>query len=319
MPVTNYYTIDGQMIGYKTAAGRKDFLTNALGSVTAEVDQTGNTKTFDGRYKPYGGDLSSTGTRGKYGWVGAWGYRDSGLLSSSHYVRARHYSKTSGSWTSVDPLWPGEGAYVYVRAVPSIMIDYFGLTPDQGSLMEGLKKRLEGQSQNCHTGEILTIQYIDPVACYGCGTANANKGFDAGQRYCNDKRNIIGIPIANWKKFCIEEGPGGGLRHCIGACELYRNCGSACAETVLGGHEALGRTSAHVSPLLSDNDRRDSFEDTCMDLFNNGVGLRVSKQNGSCESLCLKALDTGNLLLRQKLGRRGFGISDINCSKLVTF
>ena len=75
MPVTNYYTVDGQMIGYKDAGGRKDFLTDALGSVTAEVDQTGATKTFDGRYKPYGGDLSSSGTRGSYGWVGTWGYR----------------------------------------------------------------------------------------------------------------------------------------------------------------------------------------------------------------------------------------------------
>ena len=53
-----YYTVDGQMIGYKDAAGRKDYLTDALGSVTAEVDQAGATKTFDGRYKPYGGDLT---------------------------------------------------------------------------------------------------------------------------------------------------------------------------------------------------------------------------------------------------------------------
>ena len=54
-----YYTIDGQMIGYKTAAGRKDFLTDALGSVTAEVDQTGATKTFDCLYPALGSDSQS--------------------------------------------------------------------------------------------------------------------------------------------------------------------------------------------------------------------------------------------------------------------
>jgi RHS repeat-associated protein len=102
------------MIGYKTAAGRKDFLTDALGPVTAEVDQTGNTKTFDGRYKPYGGDLSSTGTRGSYGWIGKWGYRETGLSGSSHYVRARHYSNKSGNWTTRDPLFPRQRPMAYV-------------------------------------------------------------------------------------------------------------------------------------------------------------------------------------------------------------
>jgi RHS repeat-associated protein len=134
MPVTNYYTIDGQMIGYKTAAGRKDFLTDALGSVTAEVDQTGATKTFDGRYKPYGGDLSSTGTRGSYGWVGTWGYRGTGLTSSSHYVRARNYSGISSLWTTVDPIWPNEATYNYSNANPIAFSDSTGLFPSVDSL-----------------------------------------------------------------------------------------------------------------------------------------------------------------------------------------
>ena len=124
-----YYTVDGQMIGYKDAAGRKDFLTDALGSVTAEVDQTGATKTFDGRYKPYGGDLSSTGTRGSYGWVGTWGYRGTGLSASSHYVRARHYSKTSGNWLTEDRFWPSEMAYCYVDGRVTASIDPSGLLP----------------------------------------------------------------------------------------------------------------------------------------------------------------------------------------------
>ncbi len=131
MPVTNYYTIDGQMIGYKDASGRKDYLTDALGSVTAEVDQTGATKTFDGRYKPYGGDLSSNGTRGSYGWVGGWGYRGTGLSASSHYVRARHYSKSSGMWTTKDRIWPIESAFGYSDSNPVFRADPSGLKPER--------------------------------------------------------------------------------------------------------------------------------------------------------------------------------------------
>ncbi len=128
MPVTNYYTVDGQIIGYKTAAGRKDFLTDSLGSVTAEVDQTGATKTFDGRFKPYGGDLSSTGTKGSYGWVGSLGYRGTGLSSADHYVRTRHYSKMTGSWTTVDESWPEESAYSYLNGMVSNSVDPTGMS-----------------------------------------------------------------------------------------------------------------------------------------------------------------------------------------------
>ena len=70
MAVTNFYTVDDQMIGYKDGGGRKDFLVDTLGSVTVEVDQTGTNRTFDGRYKPYGGALWSTGSVGSSGWIG---------------------------------------------------------------------------------------------------------------------------------------------------------------------------------------------------------------------------------------------------------
>ena len=129
MPVTNYFTIDGQMIGFKTVTGRKDFLTDSLGSVTAEVDQTGSTKTFEGRYKPYGGDLSSTGSRGNFGWVGSWGYRGTELSASSHYIRARHFSSLSCNWTSIDQFWPEEASYRYVDARATNVSDPSGMKP----------------------------------------------------------------------------------------------------------------------------------------------------------------------------------------------
>ena len=40
MAVTNYYTVNGALIGEKTAGGsRTDYLTDALGNVTATVNQ----------------------------------------------------------------------------------------------------------------------------------------------------------------------------------------------------------------------------------------------------------------------------------------
>jgi RHS repeat-associated protein len=126
MAVRNYYTIDGQMLGYKDAGGRKDFLTDALGSVTGEVDQTGTNLTFNGRYKPYGEMLWSSGSRGSFGWVGTWGYKSTDLKNSSHYVRARHYSQTSGMWTTQDPIWPDEAAYGYVNGRVVSRIDPSG-------------------------------------------------------------------------------------------------------------------------------------------------------------------------------------------------
>ncbi len=128
MPTTNYYTIDGQMIGYKDASGRKDFLTDSLGSVTAEIDQTGANKTFDGRYRPYGNSLWSSGSRGSFGWMGTLGYRSSNLKASTHYVRARHYNDTNALWTSIDSYWPAEKAYVYVQSRPTALSDPTGNT-----------------------------------------------------------------------------------------------------------------------------------------------------------------------------------------------
>lgn len=122
-----YYTIDGQMIAYESGGTRKDFLTDNLGSVTAEIDQTGMNRTFDGRYRPYGNSLWSSGVRGVYGWIGTRGYRNTGLAESSLYVRARHYESKSGAWTTQDPVWPTLSAFAYVRGHVTKAVDPLGL------------------------------------------------------------------------------------------------------------------------------------------------------------------------------------------------
>ena len=69
---TSYYTVNGEIIGESSNGVRLDYLTDALGSVTAKVDQTGAVVST-ARYKPYGDLLS--GTSYKFGWVGTQGYR----------------------------------------------------------------------------------------------------------------------------------------------------------------------------------------------------------------------------------------------------
>lgn len=54
MAVTNYYTVDGEILGQESAGNRTDFLADALGSVTGTVDNTsGLQNTY--RYKMWCG------------------------------------------------------------------------------------------------------------------------------------------------------------------------------------------------------------------------------------------------------------------------
>src|SRR5579862_4716574 len=115
MAVTNYYSVGGEVIGQRTAGSpRVDYLTDALGSVTATVNQSAQVvNTY--RYKPGGALLAETGTGPDpaFGWVGSKGYRPTGTKFSDFYVRARHYDSEIGAWSSRDLLWPLAAAYVY--------------------------------------------------------------------------------------------------------------------------------------------------------------------------------------------------------------
>jgi RHS repeat-associated protein len=105
-----------------------DYVPDALGSIHSVIDQDANVvKTM--RYKPYGEVLSRSGTIADrhYQWVGSYGYRATFAPSSSHYVRARHYSATAGSWTTVDPLVPRQPAFGYVGGRASRFTDSTGL------------------------------------------------------------------------------------------------------------------------------------------------------------------------------------------------
>jgi RHS repeat-associated protein len=126
MPTTYYYTVDSEIIGEHTAGqSRIDYLTDALGSVVATVDQS-QSVTSTARYKPFGDDLAVTGTGPVFGWNGMSGYRRTGRPHAQEYIRNRTLATTDGRWTTVDPLWPEEGAYSYVNLNPSTFTDPSG-------------------------------------------------------------------------------------------------------------------------------------------------------------------------------------------------
>ena len=128
MAVTNYYTVNGEILGESTSGTYLDYLTDALGSVTATVNQSAAI-VQKARYKPYGTLLS--GTQFKMGWVGTLGYRSSTTKFAESYVQHRTYGNKQGQWTSIDPIWPDESPYAYVSGNPTTAVDPNGLSACQ--------------------------------------------------------------------------------------------------------------------------------------------------------------------------------------------
>ncbi len=125
----SYYSIDEVIIGEAGGGTRTGYLPDALGSVTATVDETGTiTNTY--RYKPYGGQLSKTGVGAdpKFQWIGQWGYRRN--TQTLNYVRARDYDVSLSSWISADPYWPRESPYLYASSNPVRWVDSSGFSCD---------------------------------------------------------------------------------------------------------------------------------------------------------------------------------------------
>jgi RHS repeat-associated protein len=131
---------------------------DALGSVTATVDQTGNVVNRY-RYKPYGGLLSKSGVGAdpKRQWVGSLGYRQTGKKYSDVYVRARHYDTANGRWTSKDPIgfrgadW---NLYRYVASAASTFSDPIGLIVDKNDGIGGSDVKQGRYFYTCKCGWI---------------------------------------------------------------------------------------------------------------------------------------------------------------------
>lgn len=125
MAVRNYYTVGGQLIGESSiATGRFDYMVDSVGTVAGTVDQSA-VATGSYRARPYGSQLSTTGTTSsRFKWIGSYGYRASNLKHADIYVRSRTYSSAEGRWNSVDPLIFIAGLY----QVPPDKINFNRLT-----------------------------------------------------------------------------------------------------------------------------------------------------------------------------------------------
>jgi len=142
MAVTNYYAVNAELVGEKTVgSSRIDYLTDALGSVTATLNQSAQVvNTY--RYKPYGAQLAKTGTAADpaFTWVGAQGYRQTGRKYSDVYVRARHYSSSTARWTTkvrLEDQLEGEHPYGYAFNNPITYTDPSGDVPALPGLWSG--------------------------------------------------------------------------------------------------------------------------------------------------------------------------------------
>ena len=65
-------------------------------------------------------------------------YRETRREWVSRHVRARHCSYMTGGWTSVDPLWPDEMTYGYMKQMYTRRVDYSGLQNPTGIKDSGL-------------------------------------------------------------------------------------------------------------------------------------------------------------------------------------
>jgi RHS repeat-associated protein len=186
-----FYTMNGEMMAYDEGGVTKDLITDHLGSITAEINQS-QVRTYDARYSAYGKSLWSTGTNSGFGWVGTYGYRETGLLKMSHYVRARHYSYVTGGWSTVDPLWPGECAYGYVGGSPTSFVDPQGAERVALELRAFVPKRLglwlrdpfgcqmKGDNRTFGQEGSSRIALIVEVDSCGVGVATASFGKHVG-------------------------------------------------------------------------------------------------------------------------------------------
>jgi len=119
-----YDTINGQIIAETSGGATSNYVLDALGSVTG-VTQKGSISGA-ARYSPFGRTIAGS-SGATMGYVGAWGYYPTGRAFGSHYVRARVFDKTTGSWTTVDPIWPGDTERGYGRDNPTTRVDPSGL------------------------------------------------------------------------------------------------------------------------------------------------------------------------------------------------
>ncbi len=215
MPTTYYDTLHGEIIAEYTDGVQLDYLKDALGSVTAWVDQNCNI-VATARYKPFGDILVSTGTLGRFTWVGTLGYRTTGLGVANFYVRARHYASQQGLWNTVDPLWPKEAAYGYANESPVSLIDPSG--------------------RGCIFCNFVKLNPSNPFGCEKYERCERWRKPRTGPNWKDNTANLIWC-VQCLGKHKIEDraaaaGRGDKQMHCIAGCLAAILCDTPCPDNI---------------------------------------------------------------------------------------
>lgn len=136
---------NGSLISQRASAAKHYYLTDALGSVTALTDSSGNvaqTYKTDAFGVPTGGTGSVANP-----WQFAGEYRDPPANADLYKIGARNYDATLGRWTQQDPLdQPNDlqnaNKYAYGASNPVNITDPSGTAHDGGGYASPATKRL---------------------------------------------------------------------------------------------------------------------------------------------------------------------------------
>jgi len=206
MPITYYDTVNGQLIGETTSGVRTEYLTDALGSVTATVNSSGEiVNTY--RYKPYGQLLAKTGSGEdpRYLWTGNTGSRRTLVTYAEQYNQARHYGAKPAGWTTVDPL---NNALASVRLFLSA----------RGN------KDMVPNYLYCNSNPVSGLDPLGLASTSGGGTDTGNgSGGGGGDSCCS-----INIPLNSG--LC---GPSFNVNICR-SCYSTCNCSRSCRDVAVG-------------------------------------------------------------------------------------
>lgn len=136
MPVTTYTIVDGELLSENRNGTERQYVPDAQGNTIALLNTSGAiVKSY--AYWSYGSVESGDTTATKYLHGGTYGIRRQ--ANGDNYARLRIVDPVDGRWLTVDPLWPGEEAYLFCYASPVLFVDYDGANPftpcEQAGLM----------------------------------------------------------------------------------------------------------------------------------------------------------------------------------------
>src|ERR1700722_13257443 len=114
MATTNYYTVNGNLLGEATAGVETTYVPDALGSTTQTITSSGVQNKYV--YSPYGRLITRSGPAAdpKFLWNAQTQSRTTGCVFAEQYNRRRHVSSTTAQWTTRDPIWPITHPYAFV-------------------------------------------------------------------------------------------------------------------------------------------------------------------------------------------------------------